>query len=74
MEGKIGTSLAEIFEELEQIYKSLDAGLSTLALLEQATKSPDMAQALGLVGDYMRGAVEDVGSLAVIGKRSTGSC
>lgn len=74
MEGKIGTSLAEIFDELERIYKSLDAGLSTLALLEQATKSPDMAQALGLVGDYMRSAVEDVGSLAVVGKRATGSC
>lgn len=74
MEGKIGTSLAEIFDELEQIYESLDAGLSTLALLEQATKSPDMAQALGLVGDYMRSAVEGVGSLAVIGKRSIGSC
>ena len=70
MEQTNGTKIAEIFDELADIYETLDAGLSTLAVLKRGTESSDMARALELVGDYMRGSAEDMRSLAGIGKRS----
>lgn len=70
MEPKVNTSLSEIFEELSEIHEMLGAGLSTLAVLERGAESPEMAEALGLLEEYMRTPFEDLGSLAEIGRRS----
>lgn len=70
MEQKIGTPIVEIFNELAEIHESLGIGLSTLAVLKKGADSPEMAEALGMLGDYLYSQFIDLGSLAEIGKRS----
>ncbi len=73
MEQQIGTSLAELFDELADIHRSLGAGLSTLAVLGKGADSPEMAEALGLVWEYMQSPYDDLGILARVGRRAAGS-
>lgn len=70
MERPIHTSLAEIFEELTALHRSMEQGLAALSVLEKGTDSPEMADALGLVHSHLQSASDGMGQLAAIGKRA----
>ncbi len=69
MEEKQGTSLEEIFQELQDIHEALSKGISALGVLEKGAESLEMADALGIIAGYLHNLSDDVGSLARIGER-----
>lgn len=66
-----GSTLTDIFEELDDITLVLDNGLALLAVLEGAggrdVDSRDMSRALGVLYDHLHGPALDLHSLVQVG-------
>lgn len=66
-----GSTLMEIFDELDEIAMVLDNGLSMLAVLEgtegKDIDSKDMSRALSILYDHLYGPSMDLHSLVQVG-------